>query len=72
MTPESVPTWTQLNNQLRRLRHEDQAAHYFKQLKFAGAPARWLRRTQARFRQLRKLRERRELERSLKHYRPSL
>lgn len=64
-----LPTWTELNARLGKMKTEAAVLELQTQLRLQGANARWLRRAQARFRQLRKLRERREFERGLAAYR---
>lgn len=61
-------TWITLNARLRALRTEAAVTELLEQQRRAGANPRWLRRIHARYRQLRKLRERREFERGLRAY----
>lgn len=61
-------TWIELNALLKTFRREEQAQELYKFLRASDAPIRWLERTFARFRQLRKERERKEFHQGLKDY----
>lgn len=62
----SLPTWAELNRQLREIVREKDVEALLARLREKDASPRWLRRTFARLKRLRQQRERREFEAGLR------